>query len=189
MGLLFPEEKKYCGNFFPEKNNYPTMTFSTIQKSHNIFFFRSFSRLCVHDSSKKKKSLDVFSIFTITTGCMWWYHTSDAAPRTSTLPSNKSKKNTPMVPPSEPTRRLFIEEPWIACRGAGGSVGCITHCQQQVYQLISINNLVLDTQGMCEGQGTNDLCYAQSGLFLCFRRCLAYVCNVWIGKQDNSWMG
>lgn len=42
---------------------------------------------------------------------------------------------------------------------------------------------------MCEGQGTNDLCYAQSGLFLCVRRCLAYVCNVWIGKQDNSWMG
>lgn len=42
---------------------------------------------------------------------------------------------------------------------------------------------------LCEGQGTNDLCYAQSGLFLCVRRCLAYVCNVWIGKQDNSWMG
>ena len=45
-----------------------------------------------------------------------------------------NKKNTPMVPPIEPTRRLFIEEPWIACRGAAGSVGCITQCQQQVRQ-------------------------------------------------------
>ena len=39
-------------------------------------------------------------------------------------------------------RRAVDSMPWIACRGVGGSVGCVTHCQQQVYQLISINNLV-----------------------------------------------
>ena len=75
MGLLFPEEKKYCGNFFPEKNNYPTMTFSTIQKSHNIFFSQVFlgcrAAVTLFMTRPKKKTLHTMLMFflfsTITT--------------------------------------------------------------------------------------------------------------------------